>query len=100
MTGADVSRHWTRGHNLSRAHMPGVIPKSNDRLASVVFITESAQARCAQQEVPARRGFEPEPACGEHSQDMSTREKQHVPLDRANAPHHVVSPGANLLRRF
>lgn len=89
-----------RGYDMPPTHMAGVVPKSNDRLTPVVFITESTQARRAQQEVPAGRRFQPEPARAEHSQEMSTREKQHVPLHHAHAVHDMVSPGAHLLRRF
>ncbi len=48
----------------------------------------------------AERGIEPEPASGEHSQEMAAGENQHVTLDRARAFHRAVCPRANLVRRF
>src|SRR5438093_11255638 len=80
--------------------MARVVPQPDYRLRQVVFVTQRAQARCAQQEVFTERGIEPEPARGEYSQEMPAGEKQHVTFDTARAFHRAVRPRANLFLIF
>jgi len=70
------------------------VPQPDYRLGLVVFIAERAKARSAQQEVPATRCIETEPAGGEHPQEMPTRKNQHVTFDRAQPAHDAVGPRA------
>jgi hypothetical protein len=44
--------------------------------------------------------LEPEPAGGEHAQEMPTRKKENIALNRAQPTHHAVGPGPDLIRRF
>ena len=65
-----------------------------------MFIAQRTHARCAQQEKPAGRRFEAEPAGGEHPKKMAARKKQHVALDRVHPAHDTISTRAHLTRRF
>ena len=65
------------------AHVTSIVPQPNHRFGAVMFIAQGTQARRAQQEILAGPRFEPEPAGGEHPQEMPARKQQHVPLDRA-----------------
>ena len=78
----------------------GVIPHPDCWLGLVVFIAERAEARSAQQETPATRRVEAEPASGEHPQEMSARKKQHVAFDRTHPAHDAVGSRADLARRL
>ena len=73
-----------------------IIPQSDHRLRSIMFITQTTQARRAQQKVFAGCWFEPEPAGSQHAQKMSTRKKQHISRDRAHAAHNPICPQADL----
>jgi hypothetical protein len=50
--------------------MTGIVPRPDYRLGPVVFIAQRNEARRAQQEVPAARPVETEPAHGEHPQEL------------------------------
>ena len=65
-----------------------------------MFIAQRTQARRTQQEVFAGGRFEPEPAGGEHPQEMPARKQQGVALNRAHSTHHAVGPGTDLVRGF
>src|SRR5262245_39674169 len=85
----------------SRFHMTSIVPQSNYRFGRViVFISQHAQARRAQQEISAARRFEPKPASAEHAQEMAAGKKQNVPMDGAQAAHYSVGPRSDLIRRF
>src|SRR5208282_2480355 len=54
----------------------------------------------AQQEVPAARRVETEPAGREYPQEMPARKNQHVAFDRAHPAHDAIGPRADLARRL
>src|SRR6266403_6065563 len=80
--------------------MTSIVPQPDHRFGQVVFITQRAHARCAQQEQPAGRRFEAKPTGGEHPKKMAARKKQHIALDRAQPAHDTISTRAHLGRRF
>src|SRR6516164_1398629 len=80
--------------------MTVIVPKSDRRLGQFVLVPQSAEARSAQQEVPATRRVETEPASGEYPQEMPARKNQHVAFDCAHSAHNAVGPRANLARRL
>src|SRR5207237_2168366 len=59
-----------------------LVPEADRRLGPAMFISHRTEAGRAQQEVPARPRFEPEPARGEHSEEMSARKEQHANAHR------------------
>jgi hypothetical protein len=65
-----------------------------------MLIAERAKACYVQHEKLPSEWFEPEPAGGEHSQEMSARKNQHVAFHRAHAADDAVGSGCNLCRRF
>src|SRR6516162_9584841 len=80
--------------------MARFVPQLDCRRGQVVFIAQRAQARGAQQEVPAARRVETEPAGGEHPQEMPARENQYLALDRAHPAHEAVGACADLIWRL
>lgn len=78
--------------------MTSVVPQSDDRLGPVMFIAQRTQARRAQQEEPAGRRFEPEPAGGEHSQEMTARKEQRVPFYGTHPPDNAIGSRPHLVR--
>src|SRR5947207_14846040 len=83
-----------------RVHLLRIVPQSNHRLGPVVLVAQRGEARRAQQPISPSRGLEPEPAGGEHPQEMPAREKQDVSPRLPHAAHHAVGPGADLVRRL
>src|SRR4029078_10679336 len=64
-----------------------------------MLVADFTQAGRAQQEVPARRRWESEPASDEHSEKVSTGKQQHVSFpDCSHPPNHPVGPLSNLVR--
>ena len=81
--------------------MTRLIPQNNRRPGKASFVTERTEARRAQFEGPAvDRRLEPDPAGGQHPDEMTARKKQHVVLHRAHAAHHAVRARRHLRRRF
>src|SRR6516164_1675544 len=80
--------------------MTAIVPKVDCGLGQFVLVAQCAQARSAQQEVPATRRVETEPTSGEHPQEMPARKNQHVAFDRTHPAHDAVGPRANLARRL
>src|SRR5271163_854890 len=80
--------------------MTAIVPKADCGLGQFVLIAQRAKARSAQQEVPATRRVETEPAGGEHPQEMPARKNQHVASDRAHPAHDTVGPRPDLARRL
>src|SRR5438067_341282 len=66
----------------------------------IVLVSERAEARRAEEEVPACAGLEPEPPARKHAQKVSTREQQRVAVDGAHAADHAVGPGSDLIGRL
>ena len=61
--------------------MARFVPQPDYRLGQVVvFIAQRTEACGAQQEVPAIRRVQTDPAGGEHPQEMPARKNQHVTL--------------------
>ena len=65
-----------------------------------MLIAERAKACYVQHEKLPGERFEPEPAGGEDSQEMSARKNQHVAFDRAHAADNTIGSRPNLFRRF
>jgi len=61
-----------------------------------MFVTEDAQAGRDEQKKPASRRFEPQPASGEHPQEMPAGKQQHITVNSADALDHAIRPRANL----
>ena len=74
-----------------------VIPKPDHRLRKIVFIPDRAQARCAQQKIPARVSWiSPKPPVGENANEMSAGKEQHISTKGPDTLNHTVCPLANL----
>src|SRR5208282_869265 len=80
--------------------MTAIVPKLDCGLGQFMLIAQRAEARSAQQEVPATSRVEAEPAGREHPQEMPARKNQHVAFDRAHSAHDAVGPRADLARRL
>src|SRR6516162_3473602 len=78
--------------------MTVIVPKLDRRLGQFVLVTQRAQARSAQQEVPPTCRVETEPTSGEHPQEMPARKNQHIAFDCAHSAHNAVGPRADLAR--
>src|SRR5262249_53926386 len=65
-----------------------------------MLIAQRAEARGAEQQVSCCPRCEPEPAGGEHPQEMAARKHQHIRGRRSYAAQHAVGPRTDLLRRF
>src|SRR6516165_3012306 len=77
------------------------IPQPDHRLREAPFIAHGAQTGGAEHEGPGLgRQFDPDPADGQHAQEMSAGKKQHVSFLSAQAAHDTVSPRDDLGRRF
>src|SRR6516164_7295092 len=80
--------------------MMQVIPQLDCRLGEIVLVAKRAQTRSAQQETFARLRFESKPTSGQDPEKVSARKNQDIPLHRAHALDHTISPRANLAGRF
>src|SRR5271166_3636794 len=80
--------------------MTAIVPKLDCGLGQFMLIAQRAEARSAQQEVPATSRVEAEPAGREHPQEMPARKNQHVAFDRAHPAHDAIGPRAYLARRL
>src|SRR5208282_5027015 len=89
-----------RGWSLHWLDMTAIVPQPDRRLGQFVLIAQRAEARSAQQEVPAARRVETEPAGREYPQEMPARKNQHVAFDRAHPAHDAIGPRADLARRL
>src|SRR5439155_1372046 len=85
---------------ISLAHVAAIVPQPDRGFRQVVFIAQGAQARSTQQEQSAAHWLESEPTRGKHSQKVSARENQNLPLDHADLPQHTISPCTNLTGVF
>jgi hypothetical protein len=84
-----------------RADVMSVVPQPDHRSAKILFISDRTQACRAQEKGHAiHRRFESDPACGQHPNEVSAREKQHVSFNGSHAPQHVLSPRDYLGWRF
>jgi hypothetical protein len=85
----------------SRGNVMIVIPKTDHRLRKIVFVPDRAQARRAQQKIPARISWvSPQPLVGENANEMSAGKEQHIFRDRTNTINYTVCPLADLCWRF
>src|SRR5262245_58904160 len=81
--------------------MTSLIPEPDYWSRWAPFISESAEARCAQHAVPAAdRRFEPEPAGSQYPHEMPAREHQHVALNCAYPGYDAVCSRGHLSRRL
>jgi len=78
-----------------------VIPKPDYRLRKIVFVPDRAQARRAQQQIPARISWiSPKPPVGENANEVSAGEEQHISTKRPDTLNYTVCPLADLCWRF
>src|SRR5213076_127584 len=77
-----------------------LVPEADHRLGPIMFVPHRTETGRSEQEVPARPRVEPEPARGEHSEKVSAREEQGVPVDCPNPAYHPVGPRSDLVRRL
>src|SRR5262249_33114123 len=77
-----------------------LVPETDHRVEMVMLVPHRTEAGRAQEEIPARRRLEPEPARGEHSEEVSAREEKHVALDGPHPPDHAVGSRPDLIRRL
>src|SRR5437016_1049762 len=81
--------------------MMSVVPQPDYRPGKVVFISDCAEASSAQEKGHAiLRRFESNPAGGQHPNEVSTREKQHVPSNRSHAAQDILGSRPYLGWRF
>ena len=80
--------------------MARIVPEPDRGLRQVVFIADRTQARRAQHQVPAGRGFEAQPASRQDPQKMPAREDQHILRDSAHTGYYAIRAGGHLARRF
>ena len=79
--------------------MTSIVPQPDHRLGQVImFVGQRPQTRRAKQEVSTARRFEPEPASGEHAQEMAAGKQQHVSVNGAQATYDPVGPRTDLIR--
>jgi hypothetical protein len=76
--------------------MVHVIPKFDHGPGKIVLMAKYAQARGAQQEIPAGLGFQPQPTRGQYAKEVPARKNQDVSLDRTHAVNHAISPCPNV----
>src|SRR5882724_9396897 len=78
-----------------------VIPKSDHRLGKIVFVTERAQTRRAQQKI-LTNGYwiERQPSGGKNPNEMSAGKEQYVSRDRTDTLDYTVRPLGYLCWRF
>jgi hypothetical protein len=78
-----------------------VIPKPDHRLRKIVFVPDRAQARRAQQKIPARISWiSPKPSVCDNANEVSTGKQQHISRNRADTLNYTVCPLADLCWRF
>src|SRR5947207_4159352 len=82
---------WSRSADLA-------VPELQHR--GLPLVAERAQRRRIEREEPAVARVEPEPARGQHPQQMPVREEQHVAVSRAHLLDHAVGPRPDLLGRL
>ena len=66
----------------------------------VVFVTQCAETRRAENKVAPRRHVEAEPPRSENPQKMPARKQQHIAPDGAQPCDDAIGPRAHLVRRF
>src|SRR5260370_24454707 len=78
-----------------------VIPKPDHRLRKIVFVPARAQARRAQQKMPARVSWiSPQPPVGENANEVSAGKEQYISRNREHTLNYTVCPLADLCWRF
>src|SRR5260370_5226885 len=78
-----------------------VIPKPDHRLRKIVFVPDRAQARRAQQKIPARVSWiSPQPPVGENANEVSAGKEQYISRNREHTLNYTVCPLADLRWRF
>src|SRR5262249_23501918 len=80
-----ISRQRMKRHDFlpSIVDVTGVVPETENRFGLVVFVPQDAQGGNGEQEVAARRRFEPQPAGGQDAEEMAAGEEQQVSFERA-----------------
>jgi hypothetical protein len=78
--------------------MMSLVPESDCRLLETVFISQRARARRSQHERSGAECFDPDPACGQHSQEMSAGKKQNISCHPSQATHNAIGSRGDLLR--
>src|SRR5262249_25994320 len=77
-----------------------LVPEADDRLGQGVLIAHRAEGGRVEHKETARPRLYPEPARGEHAEEVAAREDQHVPLRGTDAAYHAVGPGPDVFWRL
>src|SRR5262249_3473314 len=80
--------------------MRHLVPQTDHRIRPIMFVPKRAETGRVQQEVPARSWGEPEPARGEHPEEVPAREEQSVPVDFPRPAYHAVGPRSDQVWRL
>src|SRR5580704_640120 len=80
--------------------MARLVPQSDGRLGSIVFIAQRAEAGGAEEKISPSRRLEIEPAGAQHPQEMPARKHEHITLDAAQASDDAVGARSDLVRRL
>jgi hypothetical protein len=77
--------------------MGDLIPYADNRLVSaLVFEGEHTHARGSAEEEPPCARRQAEPASSDHSDDVSTRKCENIPLDTHDAGNHPIGSGSDI----
>src|SRR5262244_2197391 len=80
--------------------MTSLVPQPDCRLLKTVFIAQRAQARRTQHERPGVECVDPNPARGQHAEEMPAGKKENVSWQPSQAIHDAIGARGDLLRRF
>src|SRR5262249_56453149 len=98
-TALGSSLAWFGGQGLLALPpwLPDVVPQADDRLVSAVMLeSEYAHTRGAAEEIPPGPRRQPEPAGGDHADDVPAGERQLVAVDAAHRGDEPVGPGRHV----
>src|SRR6185295_4052071 len=79
---------------------PDVVPEPDHRITLVVFVTEDAQRRGAEQEQAPTGRVEAQPSGCEDPQEVAAGEQQHVVIKCSQARNDPIRSRANLPKGF
>ena len=97
-----LSRRWL-GFSMGLRGMDDVfivVPEADCRFREIVFVTQDAEAGGVEQPEFSGVWFQPQPPRGEHPQEMTAGEDEHVAVDRADLCDDSIGAGAYLLGRL
>src|SRR6185295_17548571 len=75
---------------------PDVVPEPDHRITLVVFVTEDAQRRGAEQEQAPTGRVEAQPSGSEDPQEVPAGEQEHIAIERSQSGDDPVRSRANV----